>query len=99
MSAGERWVRTTAQSLIALMPYTNDDEARLTHNVEIGVGYAPGRSLGCVPTSGPDDVADCRPLPSRWTIAILGSPNPVPSTAVKMIRSPSGVQVDCTARV
>jgi hypothetical protein len=28
----------------------------------------------------------------------VGLPNPVPTTLVKMIRVPSGVQVGCTAR-
>jgi hypothetical protein len=52
-----------------------------------------------VPNIGPEVVAEVIPVPSDRIVAIVGLPNPVPSTAVKMICRPSGVQLGWTARV
>jgi hypothetical protein len=94
---------TTATDLVAtlLAPFHEPASTRLTRTSARRPSsiYPTGRRLGWVPNIGPDDVAGRSPVPSRWTIAIVGSPNPVPSTAVKMIPVPSGVHVGWVARV
>jgi hypothetical protein len=46
-----------------------------------------------VPNIEPVDVADVCPDPSSAISAMVGLPNPSPSTAVKMMCEPSGVNV------